>query len=39
MANEYDWIDRRDACKRDFSFKDMLLGWTIYFITVLCLIL
>lgn len=39
MTNEHDWIDRRDEYKRDFNFKDMVLGWTIYSVTVLCLVL
>lgn len=34
MTNEYEWIDQRDACKREFGSGDMLLGWLIYAVAV-----
>lgn len=34
MTNEYEWIDRRDECKREFGSGDVVLGWVIYVIAV-----
>ena len=30
MTNEYEWIDSRDECKREYGSADMALGWIIY---------
>lgn len=38
MTNEYEWVEKRDQCTRDFGAKDMVLGWVIYSVAVLFLI-
>lgn len=38
MTNEYEWIDRRDKCQREFGAKDTVLGWVIYSVALLYLI-
>jgi hypothetical protein len=38
MTNEYEWIDKRDKCHRDFGMNDFALGWAIFSIALLYLI-
>ena len=39
MTTEYEWVDRRDECKRDFGAMDTALGWIIYSVALLYLII
>ena len=39
MNNEYEWIDSSDNPRREFGAGDVLVGWVIYALVVLFLIL
>lgn len=38
MTTEYEWVDKRDECRRDFGARDTVLGWIIYSAVLLYLI-
>ncbi len=38
MTNEYEWIDNLDNLRPEYGAADMLVGWIIYSVVVVFLI-
>ncbi len=38
MTNEYEWIDNLDNPRPEYGAADTLIGWIIYFVVVVFLI-